>query len=639
MIGKDYNQSSLMRIVQRQKSVQKTNVDQPRIQVTPEGGQLYKIRKNFETKATEWSRSNGANLEETCPTGNVANLKAKLGPALGRSSSNMSDTSYISINSFTSKSSSYSVRNKTKKRSKFYTLEPESESAYSEHSTGFQPSYDDDSKRLSASMNDLNLNDYENYVKLPFVLPVGESSDNIYEDVDFIVHNNKGQSVEIVSPDGEEDEFGFEMCQMPSVENLVEVFNGAIQNVQESNWSIYKRKLKERIQELIQSETNYIERLKLVVDKYIPELYAGCLPSEDFTKENIFFNIEKILYFHTNVILPSFKLYRRNLRQLACVFVNNEQLFTVYIDYSTNYKMANKIVNDHIEFFKPVQRRLNDKINLSGYLLEPVQRLPKYMLFLDDLKKSYHKYAEGKKEQYSNSGKSSPIDRNSENEDDRVLKAFQDASATVKQMLCRIDDSITISNIKLPLVSLKEQGQLLMHHEFNVTDKAGRRRFMRCFLFEKTLIFTVVDKSLPKEESYIYHDSIPMDRLGLTPPENNEIDKFCVWFMKRNLRNYSLESNNATCNIWVDKISSLLWKEATIRKEELMNCGGAKMTNSLRPKKSGIPGSELEQLGMESNTDTLKLEKYSSLRGVRGEMSSEKKPTKKRTTWYVDENS
>lgn len=77
------------------------------------------------------------------------------------------------------------------------------------------------------------------------------------------------------------------------------------------------------------------------------------------------------------------------------------------------------------------------------------------MLFLDDLKKSYQKYAEGKKEQFQNSGRSSPIDRNDENvsnEKDKTIKAFQDATETVKRILLSIDDSITLSNIKHPLV-------------------------------------------------------------------------------------------------------------------------------------------------------------------------------------------
>lgn len=231
MIGNDCNQSSLMRIVQRQKDQQQNNVDLPKIQVTPQGSHLYKLRNNFESTEIEERHSNAADLKDLCPTGNVANLKEKLAPVLFRTPSNMSDKSYISINSIISKSSSY--RNKSKRRAKFYTYDneyvrPEGQSFY-----------EDDSKRLSASMNDLNLNEYENYVKLPFVLPVGETSDNVYEDVNFF-ESNKGQSTEVLTPDGEEDDFGFEMCQMPNVEK-VEVFNREIPNVQEPKWSMYKR--------------------------------------------------------------------------------------------------------------------------------------------------------------------------------------------------------------------------------------------------------------------------------------------------------------------------------------------------------------------------------------------------------------
>lgn len=85
------------------------------------------------------------------------------------------------------------------------------------------------------------------------------------------------------------------------------------------------RKLKERIEELIQSETNYIERLKRIVYDYMPEMdnndNAEIAVTSDFTKDNIFFNIEVILNFHTQVILPNLKRHRRNLKNLAEIFI------------------------------------------------------------------------------------------------------------------------------------------------------------------------------------------------------------------------------------------------------------------------------------------------------------------------------
>lgn len=86
------------------------------------------------------------------------------------------------------------------------------------------------------------------------------------------------------------------------------------------------RNLNEGINELIHTEKKYIERLQLVVDKHIPQLEKTAqanLPSPNFTKENIFSNIEEILYFHKKVILPGFERHKMDLKQLANVFIDN----------------------------------------------------------------------------------------------------------------------------------------------------------------------------------------------------------------------------------------------------------------------------------------------------------------------------
>lgn len=93
------------------------------------------------------------------------------------------------------------------------------------------------------------------------------------------------------------------------------------------------RKLKERIEELIQSEINYIERLNRIVYDYMPEMdninNAEIAVSTDFTKENIFSNIQDILNFHTQVMLPNLKRHRRNLKNLAEIFVKKVSRYVI----------------------------------------------------------------------------------------------------------------------------------------------------------------------------------------------------------------------------------------------------------------------------------------------------------------------
>lgn len=96
--------------------------------------------------------------------------------------------------------------------------------------------------------------------------------------------------------------------------------------------------------------------------------------------------------------------------------------------------------------------------------MEPIQRLPRYALFLDELLKAYKLYAEGKREDSAYySARNSPTNHKTDDDDDgnqakreeedKIMNAFHDASVTIKGILNRIDDSLTISNIKKSLVS------------------------------------------------------------------------------------------------------------------------------------------------------------------------------------------
>lgn len=66
----------------------------------------------------------------------------------------------------------------------------------------------------------------------------------------------------------------------------------------------------------------------------------------------------------------------------------------------------------------------------------------------------------------------------------------------------------------------------------------------------------------------MYHDSIPVSQLGITPPEYKDSDKFEIWYIKRDFKNFHLESSVKICQCWVKKISSLLWEEAAFKKRK-----------------------------------------------------------------------
>lgn len=67
-------------------------------------------------------------------------------------------------------------------------------------------------------------------------------------------------------------------------------------------------------------------------------------------------------------------------------------------------------------------------------------------------------------------------------------------------------------------------------------------------------------------EYFIYKDHIPVDDLGITAKEMDAF-KFTIWYKKRNLKSYKLETSDTVIrNAWVEEITSLLWEQAMQKK-------------------------------------------------------------------------
>ncbi|XP_077287947.1 proto-oncogene DBL-like [Arctopsyche grandis] len=320
------------------------------------------------------------------------------------------------------------------------------------------------------------------------------------------------------------------------------------------------------IEELIDNEVKYLERLELVVEKYIPLMERTPqenLPSSNFTKKKIFCNIEEIYKFHKNEIFPALQ-QKTDFKQLANIF-EKEQFSTMYCEYIVN---VNKNVNwKKIEidiFSEPMKRILNHSLDLNGYLLDPQQRLGKYSIIMKNIIKSYEAYAK-KKQSCTINFATEKIN------DDEILKSFKDTEDAIKIVLSLVDNSILISNIKYTLFNLMLQGQLLVHHEFNVTQNK-KSRLMYCFLFEKMFVFTVkvkhVNEHSENGDSYSYKDYIPMDKLCYLPCPEKKGRKFNIFNLNEHCKNFYLESDVTTCNAWVEKIASLLQKDAEIEKKK-----------------------------------------------------------------------
>lgn len=96
---------------------------------------------------------------------------------------------------------------------------------------------------------------------------------------------------------------------------------------------------------------------------------------------------------------------------------------------------------------------LGERLDLSSYLLEPIQRIPRYKLFLADLVKTYTSYENEKGETDSRISKLS-VDSDEtggsngdSDSEETPLESLKQAKTVVERILTAVDEIMALENI------------------------------------------------------------------------------------------------------------------------------------------------------------------------------------------------
>lgn len=103
-------------------------------------------------------------------------------------------------------------------------------------------------------------------------------------------------------------------------------------------------------------------------------------------KRNIFSNIKIIHEFHETKLLSKLMECGYEPTKIAKVFTDfiDDHHFDIYIIFVLNQKKSEKLCQTHEYFFKQLQ---SDQFQIRSFLLQPVQRLPRYKLLMAELAK------------------------------------------------------------------------------------------------------------------------------------------------------------------------------------------------------------------------------------------------------------
>ncbi|XP_044052272.1 rho guanine nucleotide exchange factor 40 isoform X2 [Siniperca chuatsi] len=332
-------------------------------------------------------------------------------------------------------------------------------------------------------------------------------------------------------------------------------------------------KLRHVVEEMVTTEREYVRSLRYIIHHYFPEMDRADLPQDLRGKRSVVFgNLEKLLDFHSQFFLRELEACWKHPLRVPHCFLRHQEQFSLYALYSKNKPKSDALLANHgNSFFRRKQVELGDKMDLSSYLLKPVQRMSKYALLLTDLMKEVGVAQEAE------------------------LVALQAATNMVKFQLRHGNDLLAMDAIRDCDVNLKEQGQLIRQDEFTVW--TGRRKCQRhIFLFEELVLFSKPKKMEGGLDVFIYKHSFKTADVGLTESTGDNGLRFEIWFRRRTSKNqtFILQAANLDVkHIWTTDIARILWNQATRNKEmrlkEMVSMGvGNKPFLDIQPSDAAI---------------------------------------------------
>merc|ERR1712137_809746 len=149
--------------------------------------------------------------------------------------------------------------------------------------------------------------------------------------------------------------------------------------------------------EMLVTERSYVDSLNTMVNKYMSPLHGLALARRPVIKNNqvdeIFANIEEIINYHT-MLLEGLERRVSKFDKATCLgefFISMTDYLRCYTTYVNNYNNAIEILTEleeNSEFAAKLKIMTDSGIkgkSLYTYLIMPIQRIPRYILLLNEL--------------------------------------------------------------------------------------------------------------------------------------------------------------------------------------------------------------------------------------------------------------
>uniref|UniRef100_A0A803TPF8 Kalirin n=1 Tax=Anolis carolinensis TaxID=28377 RepID=A0A803TPF8_ANOCA len=292
------------------------------------------------------------------------------------------------------------------------------------------------------------------------------------------------------------------------------------------------------LNELVQTEKDYVKDLGIVVEGFMKRIEEKGVPDDMKGKDKIVFgNIHQIYDWHKDFFLAELEKCLQEHDRLAQLFIKHERRLHMYVVYCQNKPKSEYIVAECGVYFEEIQQEINQRLTLSDFLIKPIQRITKYQLLLKD----FLKYSE---------------------------KAGLECSEIEKavDLMClvpkRCNDMMNLGRLQGFEGKLAAQGKLLQQDTFYVTEQdsggLSRPKERRVFLFEQIVIFSELLRKGSLTPGYLFKRSIKMTYLILEENVDNDPCKFALMSRETSERLVLQAANPEIQQAWVQDINQVL---------------------------------------------------------------------------------
>uniref|UniRef100_A0A8C1PZ02 Kalirin RhoGEF kinase a n=1 Tax=Cyprinus carpio TaxID=7962 RepID=A0A8C1PZ02_CYPCA len=292
------------------------------------------------------------------------------------------------------------------------------------------------------------------------------------------------------------------------------------------------------LNELIQTEKDYVKDLGIVVEEFMKRIEEKGVPDDMKGKDKIVFgNIHQIYDWHKDFFVGELEKCLEDQEKLPGLFCKHERRLHMYVVYCQNKPKSEYIVAEYDSYFEVRHQDIHSRLSISDFLIKPIQRITKYQLLLKD----FLKY-------------SAKAGLNCQD----IERAVDLMSQVPK--LC--NDMMNLGRLQGFEGKLTSQGKLLQQETFFVTEQdsgvLSRSKERRVFLFEQIVIFSELLRKGSSTPGYQFKKSIKVSFLGLEEHVENDPCKF-VLSCRGSAERFTLQAANTDIKqVWVQHITELL---------------------------------------------------------------------------------